>query len=77
MSILRKGVKIIGASNLPSSVPNHASSLYSRNLLAILEIIINDRALKLDCDDELILGCLLSNQGQILKLNVFQQGDSQ
>ena len=33
----RKGVKLIGGNDLPCSVPNHASALYARNLVALLE----------------------------------------
>ena len=63
--MLRKGVKLIGASDLPSSVPNHASSLYARNLLALLEPFLIDGELSLNLEDELIAGALISHQGEI------------
>ena len=64
-TLIRKGVKLIGASDLPSSVPNHASSLYARNLLALLEPCLKDGHLILNLEDELISGCLVSYQGEI------------
>ena len=64
-TLIRKGVKLIGASDLPSSVPNHASSLYARNLLALLEPFLIDGELSLNLEDELIAGALISHQGEI------------
>ena len=71
---LRKGVKLIGASGLPSSVPNHASSLYSRNLLALFEPFIKDGELELDLEDELVSGCLISDKGTIRYPDIINQG---
>ncbi len=70
----RKGVKLIGASELPCSVANHASSLYARNLLALLKPLIKDGQLFLDLDDELIAGCLISKEGKILSPDVLNPG---
>ena len=64
-TVVRNGVKLIGASGLPSSVPNHASSLYARNLLALLEPFLKDGELTLNLEDELIAGCLISDKGEI------------
>ena len=72
----RKGVKLIGASDLPSSVPNHASSLYARNLIALLEPFIKDGELILNFEDELVAGCLISHQGKICCPEVFHTGES-
>ena len=40
----RNGVKLIGANDLPCTVPNHASQLYARNLLALLQPTLSDGA---------------------------------
>jgi NAD(P) transhydrogenase subunit alpha len=64
-TLIRNGVKLIGASDLPSSVPNHASSLYARNLLALLQPFLKDGEFSLNLEDELIAGSLLSHQGEI------------
>ncbi len=64
-TVQRKGVKLIGASNLPCTIPNHASALYARNLLALLEPMIDEGHLKLNVDDELINGSLISQKGSI------------
>ena len=75
-TIIRKGVKLIGASGLPSTVPNHASSLYSRNLLALFEPFIKNGELQLDLEDELLSGCLISDKGIIRHEDIINQGGS-
>tara|TARA_Y100001968_G_scaffold75633_1_gene67088 strand:- start:2591 stop:3733 length:1143 start_codon:yes stop_codon:yes gene_type:complete len=73
-TIERKGVKLIGASDLPCSVSNHASSLYSRNLLALLNPIITNGSLTLNTEDELINGSLISNDGDIRYPEILLKG---
>ncbi len=64
-TVIRKGVKLIGASDLPSTVSNHSSSLYARNLLSLFEPLINEGELNLNLEDELIRGSLISHLGEI------------
>ncbi|WP_320664821.1 NAD(P) transhydrogenase subunit alpha [Prochlorococcus sp. MIT 1223] len=64
-TISRKGVKLIGASDLPCTVPNHASYLYARNLLALLNPLITNGELTLNTEDELVKGALISKDGVI------------
>ncbi len=73
-TILRNGVKLIGASELPSSVPFHASSLYSKNLVSLITPFIKESILEINNDDDIILGCLLSDNGAILQEKVFAMG---
>ena len=73
-TIMRNGVKLIGASELPSSVPYHASSLYAKNLVSLITPFINNGIMKIKKDDEIILGCLLSDNGAILQEKVFVNG---
>ncbi|BEV36593.1 Re/Si-specific NAD(P)(+) transhydrogenase subunit alpha [Synechococcus sp. M16CYN] len=67
----RKGVKLIGGNDLPCTVPNHASALYARNLLALLELTMKDGDFRLDLEDELIAGCLIAQNGRIRRGDVF------
>ena len=73
-TVIRKGVKLIGASDLPCTVSNHASALYSRNLLALLNPIITNGEVILDTDDELINGSLISKDGVIRYPEVVSSG---
>ena len=71
-TIIRNGVKLIGAGELPSSVPYDASTLYAKNLTSLITPFIKDGVINLDKEDELISGCLLSNEGDILQNKVFE-----
>lgn len=70
----RKGVKLIGGNDLPCSVPNHASALYARNLVALLEPTLKDGVLSLNPEDELIAGCLIAQDGTIRRGDVLTPG---
>ena len=70
----RNGVKLIGANDLPCTVPNHASAMYARNLLALLQPTLKDGQLTLDSEDELIAGCLISQDGTIRRADVLTPG---
>tara|TARA_A100001388_G_scaffold191314_1_gene144001 strand:- start:1480 stop:2592 length:1113 start_codon:yes stop_codon:yes gene_type:complete len=61
------GVKVIGYSNLPSFVANHASYTLSNNLINfVLEFYDQDQSsMNLDMDDEIIKSATLVNKGEI------------
>ena len=58
-------VKIVGPVNIPSSVPIHASQLYSRNMLAFLRHLAPDGELELDFEDEITNGACITHGGEI------------
>jgi len=60
------GVRIIGAVNLPATVPTHASQLYSRNVQTLLDYLIKDGKIELDMDDEIVRGTTLVHAGTIV-----------
>jgi len=60
------GVSIIGATNLPSTMPFDASVLYSRNINALLELIGKGGTLVLDASDEIVAGTMLVRDGVIV-----------
>ncbi len=62
------GVKIIGLSNLPSSVCRHASDLYSANLVSLLDEFWDNESgeLRLDPKDEVAAGCVLIRDGELV-----------
>lgn len=66
--IKHRGVKVIGYRNLPSRIAQDASRLYARNLLTFLELIIDTetQSIKLDREDEIIKGTLLTHDGKIV-----------
>lgn len=60
------GVRIVGETNIPSTMPYHASQLYSRNVNALLGVLVKDNALVLDMDDEIVRGTTIVHNGQIV-----------
>ncbi|SEH10403.1 Re/Si-specific NAD(P)(+) transhydrogenase subunit alpha [Thermoleophilum album] len=66
------GVKVIGPVNLPASMPDHASQLYARNLQALIELITEDGQLALDFDDEIVAGCCITHDGEVVNERVRQ-----
>ena len=61
-----EGVKIVGIPNLPSTVPEHASELYSKNVFNLVKLFIGDEgALQTDFEDEVLAGCLLTHAGEV------------
>jgi NAD(P) transhydrogenase subunit alpha len=65
-SIIRHDVKILAPLNVPSTMAEHASQLYARNIQALLGLMIEDGALKLDFDDEVIAGACITRGGEIV-----------
>ena len=64
--VVKHGVRIIGHSNLPATMPRDASDLYSRNIVALLELLLKDCKVVLDRQDEIINGALLTHKGEIV-----------
>jgi NAD(P) transhydrogenase subunit alpha len=65
-SIIRHDVKILGPRNVPSTMAEHASQLYARNIQSLLALMIDEGALKLDFDDEVIAGACITRGGEIV-----------
>jgi NAD(P) transhydrogenase subunit alpha len=60
--IERDGVTIVGLTNLPATMPTHASQLLSRNVAAVLGLIISDGAVALDWEDEIVSGACVTRK---------------
>jgi H+-translocating NAD(P) transhydrogenase subunit alpha len=60
------GVSIVGVRNAASSYPLHASALYARNLVNLLQLMVKDGALTPDWDDEILAGCCVTRDGQVM-----------
>ena len=56
------GVSIVGLTNLPSSVPVHASQLYARNVQALLTHLAPEGELNLDWEDEITAGACVTRE---------------
>jgi NAD(P) transhydrogenase subunit alpha len=65
-TILAHDVKIAGPLNVPSTMAEHASQLYARNIEALLGLMVKDGQLELDFDDEVIAGACITRDGEII-----------
>jgi NAD(P) transhydrogenase subunit alpha len=59
-TVEREGVAVVGLTNLPSSMPYHASTLYSRNVQALLLHLAPEGELALDWNDEITSGACVA-----------------
>jgi NAD(P) transhydrogenase subunit alpha len=64
-SIDEGGVTIIGVKNLPSSMPLHASFLYSRNIAEFLTLVVKAGEFAPDFDDEIVAGTCVTHGGEV------------
>jgi H+-translocating NAD(P) transhydrogenase subunit alpha len=63
--VVREGVTIVGLTNLPSTMPFHASQLYARNVFALLHHLAPDGALALDWEDEITAGSCVTRKQEV------------
>jgi len=68
--VVEHGVTIIGAFNLASSVPYHASQMYAKNVTAFLLNLVKDSKLQINEADEIHRETLLTHGGEIVNARV-------
>jgi NAD(P) transhydrogenase subunit alpha len=61
-----QGVTIIGPTNLASTVPHHASQMYSRNITAFLQNLFKRGELTINTDDEIVRESLVTRGGEVV-----------
>lgn len=65
-TVKKYDVTIIGEPNLPSLVPTHASEMYAKNLLALIQHTGKNGKIELKLEDEIVKGCLVSRNGEVI-----------
>ena len=65
-SVIRHDVKILAPLNVPSTMAEHASQLYARNIQALMGLMLKDGRLELDFEDEVIVGACITRDGEIV-----------
>ncbi|EFA71701.1 NAD(P) transhydrogenase subunit alpha [Cylindrospermopsis raciborskii CENA303] len=63
--IVYQGVTIIGPINLPSSMPVHASQLYAKNVTALMQLVVKDKALNVNFADDIVDAACITHNGEI------------
>jgi len=59
------GVTIVGTLNLPSTIPYHASQMFGRNVVTLLQHLIKDGAIDIDPADEITGAMLVTHEGKL------------
>jgi NAD(P) transhydrogenase subunit alpha len=65
-TVVREDVTIAAPLNLPSTMPEHASALYARNVQAFLDLVVAEGKLALDFEDEVVSGACIVRAGEIV-----------
>ena len=65
-SVELNGVKVLGPVNLASSIPVHASEMFSRNITTFLMPMIKSGSVKIDTADEIIRETLVARNGEVV-----------
>jgi NAD(P) transhydrogenase subunit alpha len=70
--VVERGVTILGPTNLPSTVPYHASQMYAKNITTFLLHLVKDGAVTLDPTDEITRDTLIAQGGEVVNARVRQ-----
>jgi H+-translocating NAD(P) transhydrogenase subunit alpha len=68
--VLKHGVMISGILNIPSTMPIHASQMFSKNLEKYINHLTDDKKFKMDFSDEITSGSLITHNGEIVNSRV-------
>ena len=74
---MKHGVKIVGHANVPSRLAEDSSKLYARNLLNFVTPLVDkeSKTIKIDWDDDIIKGCCVVRDGEIVHPALTGEGD--
>ncbi len=64
-TVKRYDTVILGPTNLPSTVPYHASQMYAKNISTLLLHLVEENKIKLDLEDEIVRETLIAKDGEI------------
>jgi len=59
-------VTIIGLTNLPATLPTHASQMYAKNIQTLVDHLVKDGQLTLDFEDEITKGATITHGGKVV-----------
>lgn len=65
-NVVKHGVTICGPLNIPADVPVHASQMFSRNMSTLILDLFEEGAIKLDTEDEIVAGALITRNGEVV-----------
>jgi NAD(P) transhydrogenase subunit alpha len=66
VTVEHAGVRVAGPTNLPAEMPQHASQMYSRTVLNLLEEFVADDAFKVDLSDDILASAVVAHGGEVV-----------
>jgi NAD(P) transhydrogenase subunit alpha len=60
------GVRIIGFTNLPATMPGSATQMYAKNIQTLVQHLVKDGKLDLDFTDEITAGATITHDGKVV-----------
>ena len=64
--VVRHGVRIIGLTNLPATMPGSATQMYAKNLQTLIKHLLKDGKINLDFEDEITRGATITHGGKVV-----------
>jgi NAD(P) transhydrogenase subunit alpha len=64
--VVRHGVRIIGLTNLPATMPGSATQMYAKNIQTLIKHLVKDGQLDLDFSDEITRGATITHGGKVI-----------
>jgi len=71
-TVIEHGITILGPVNLPASVPYHASQLFAKNAATLVQMLVKDKALRLDTNDEIVRETLVTHGGEVVQARILE-----
>ena len=64
--VVKHGVRIIGLTNLPATMPGSATQMYAKNIQTLIKHLVRDGKLNLDFEDEITRGATITHDGKVI-----------
>jgi len=64
--VVKHGVRIIGLTNLPATMPGSATQMYAKNVQTLVKHLVKDGKIDLDFDDEITRGATITHRGKVV-----------
>ena len=64
--VVRRGVLIVGLTNLPATMPASATQMYAKNLHTLIKHLVKDGSVDLDFEDEITKGATITHGGKVV-----------
>jgi NAD(P) transhydrogenase subunit alpha len=69
-TVVAHGVTILGPTNLPATVPYHASQMYAKNIVTFFQHLAKDGAIRFNLDDEITRETLVTHGGDVVHARI-------